>query len=214
VLVNPAEGLTSPRTVKSPPRHVLTVRQVHRLLLAPDVTDTLGLRDRAMLEVFYATGVRVSELIGLNTADVDLESDELHVRRGKGGKSRSVPMGKDASLWIGKYLERSRPDLLLKASEKALFISCRGRRFDRANLARIVRTYGKQARISWRVTPHIMRHSFATHLIKGHASLRHVQEMLGHASLNSTQVYTHLDITDLKATHQRCHPRGRRRKRR
>jgi integrase/recombinase XerD len=210
LLVNVTETIALPRTVKSPPKHVLNPREMRRLLLAPDVTDVLGLRDRAILEVLYATGIRVSELTQLDLPDIDLEALELHVRQGKGGRSRSVPAGGPACLWVGRYLKESRSRLEAKPTERALFLSCRGLRMDRANLARIVRTLGQKAKISFKVTPHGLRHAFATHLIQRQASLRHVQEMLGHQKIASTQIYTHLDLTDLKATHDRCHPRGRR----
>lgn len=213
LLMNPAETLALPRTVKSPPKFVLTLPQVRRALLAPDVTNVLGLRDRAMLEVLYAAGIRVSELLALDVPDIDLEAQELHVHRGKGGKARSVPVGAPACLWVSRYLETSRPQLQEKASQKALFLSCRGQRMDRANIARIVRTLGRKAKIPFKVTPHALRHAFATHLVQRQASLRHVQEMLGHEKISSTQVYTHLDLSDLKDTHGRCHPRGTRTKR-
>lgn len=210
LLMNPAEALALPRTIQSPPRHVLTLAQVRRLLLAPDVTEVLGLRDRTILEVLYSTGIRISELIALDIPDIDPEAQELHVQRGKGGKRRSIPTGKPACLWVARYLETSRPQLQEKAAVKALFLSWRGQRMDRSNLARIVRALGKKAGIPFKVTPHGLRHAFATHLIQRRASLRHVQEMLGHAKIGSTQIYTHLDLSDLKETHGRCHPRGRR----
>jgi integrase/recombinase XerD len=183
---------------------------VRQLLLAPDVTEVLGLRDRTILEVLYSTGIRISELIALDIPDIDLEAQELHVQRGKGGKRRSIPTGGPACLWVARYLETSRPQLQEKATERALFLSWRGQRMDRSNLARIVRALGKKAGIPFKVTPHGLRHAFATHLIQRRASLRHVQEMLGHAKIGSTQIYTHLDLSDLKETHGRCHPRGRR----
>lgn len=210
LLLNPAETLALPRTVRSPPRHVMTLLQVKRLLLAPDVTEVLGLRDRAMLEVLYAGGLRASELTQLDLGDIDLEAHELHIIRGKGGKARSVPVGAPACLWVGRYLERSRPELVTHAVERGLFLSWRGQRLNRSLLSRIVRKLGQKAHIPFKVTPHGLRHAFATHLLRGRASLRHVQEMLGHAKIDSTQIYTHLDLSDLKETHGRCHPRGRR----
>lgn len=210
ILVTPAEGLVLPKARTAPPRHVLGLQLMKRLLLLPDVTDLRGLRDRAMLETFYGTGVRVTELLSLDTADVDLGEGELTVRRGKGGKRRRVPMGDACVRWVTRYLEESRPKLLSKPNEPALFLSWRGRRMDRANLAKIVRNYGRKLKLGFVLTPHLLRHTFATHLLKGKASLRHVQEMLGHAKLSTTQIYTHVDLTDLKETHRRCHPRGKR----
>lgn len=210
LLVNPAENLVVPRASRPPPRRVLTVHQVKRLLLVPDVTDLLGLRDRAILEVLYSTGIRVSELKDLDTADISLTEGELRIRRGKGRRGRLIPVGEAACLWVGRYLEASRPELLVKRSQRALFLSRWGKRLERSCLTRIVRTYAKEAKIPFRVTPHVVRHTFATHLLKGKASIRHVQEMLGHTTLTSTQIYTRLEISDLKATHRACHPRGQR----
>jgi integrase/recombinase XerD len=209
ILMDPAQHLELPRVRPRGLVRILDEAGVERLLAAPDETTVIGIRDRAMLEVLYSTGIRASELIGLDTFDIDRVGGELTVRQGKGQKARRIPVGRVACDGVGRYLESSRPGLVRRASETALFVSQWGRRLDRANVARLVRTYASQAGLSGRVTTHALRHAFATHLLKGGASLRHVQEMLGHARVSTTQLYTHLDISDLKAVHRRCHPRAR-----
>lgn len=209
LLADPTAALEAPRTSVRPVRVVLTEAEVKRFLLAPDVTTILGLRARTILEVLYSTGIRASELCGLDLGDVDLASGELTVRRGKGERARRVPLGRQACQWVGRYLEQGRQKLKGKTSERALFLSYRGRRLERSSLAELVRVEGERAGIEKVVTPHVWRHTFATHLIKGQASVRHVQEMLGHASITTTQIYTHTEIADLKETHRRCHPRSR-----
>jgi integrase/recombinase XerD len=209
LLTNPASELEMPRCVRRVPDRVLDLSSMKRLLLVPDVRTARGLRDRGMLELLYSTGLRVSELIGLDVFEIDLAEGELLVRRGKGGKNRRVPVGEAAVIWVGRYLKDARPQLAVRRGEPALFLSKRGRRLDRANVAKIVRTHAKAAGIEKRVTPHTMRHTFATHMLRGKASLRHLQELLGHLRLETTQVYTKVDISDLKEVHRRCHPRGR-----
>ena len=210
LLVDPACDLETPHVPRRPPTNVLDLAGVEKLLRAPDVRTVLGVRDRAMLELLYSSGLRVSELAGLDVYDIDLAVEELRVRRGKGGKSRLVPVGKIACQWVGRYLREVRPQLARRRPhEVALFVSGRGRRLVRQNLARIVSAYGRAAGLRLRVTPHGLRHAFATHMLRGKASLRHLQEMLGHVKLTTTQIYTQVDITDLKNVHRRCHPRGR-----
>jgi integrase/recombinase XerD len=162
-----------------------------------------------MLELFYSTGLRVSEVTALDVADVDLADAVLAVRRGKGGKGRRIPVGAAACQWVGRYLRDARPQLVRKPSERHLFLSTRGHPLSRGDVAKIFRTIVRAAGLRIRVTPHTMRHTFATHMLRGKASLRHVQEMLGHALLSTTQIYTRVDISDLKDVHRRCHPRGR-----
>lgn len=208
-LIDPAAALALPHCPRRPPDRVLDLSTMKRLLEAPPVKTPLGIRDRAMLELLYSTGVRASELIGLDIGDIDLAQGELRVRHGKGRKARQVPVGDVACQWVRRYLERSRPRFARRASEMALFVSAYGRRLHRVILARIVRMHAKAAGIRMRVSPHGLRHTFATHMLQGKASLRHLQEMLGHASLSTTQIYTKVDISDLKDVHRRCHPRGR-----
>lgn len=208
-LTNAAQLLAVPHLPVRPPERILDHSGVKKLLLAPDVTTPLGVRDRAMLELFYSTGLRVSELTALDVADIDLVDGELSVRRGKGGKARRIPVGAAACQWVSRYLRDARPALARKPSERLLFLSTRGNPLSRGDVAHIVRTLVRAAGLRSRVTPHSLRHAFATHMLKGKASLRHIQEMLGHALLSTTQIYTRVDITDLKDVHRRCHPRGR-----
>jgi integrase/recombinase XerD len=208
VLINPAQDLEVPRQAIRPPNRVLDLASVKRLLQVPRTKTVQGLRDRAILEVLYSTGIRVTELISLQVHDINLADHELLVREGKGRKTRLIPIGSAACVWVERYLERSWPRLLRKRGDTTLFLSARGRRLHRVLVARILRGYGRAARTSIPVTPHVLRHTFATHMLRGKASLRHLQEMLGHKRLTTTQIYTKVDISDLKAVHRRCHPRG------
>lgn len=209
ILTNPAHDMALPRCPRRPPTGILDLAAMKRLLLAPDISTPLGLRDRAIVELFYSTGVRVSELVGLDVFDIDLAGGELRVKRGKGGGSRQVPVGPAAVVWVGRYIKEARSRVVGHESQTALFLSQEGHRMSRRTISTMVATLAKRAQIKQRVTPHALRHAFATHMLRGRASLRHLQEMLGHKRLTTTQVYTRLDITDLKRVHRRCHPRGR-----
>lgn len=209
LLADPSVILETPRVPRRLPARVLTLAEMKRLLAAPDVKTGLGLRDRAILELMYATGVRVGELAALAAADIDHVAGELLVRRGKGGRARLVPVGAAACLWVSRYLNDARPQLARRRGVSAMFLSWRGRCLRPADVLMMLGRYAKAARIPGRVTPHTMRHTFATHLLKGKASLRHIQELLGHAKLTTTQIYTRVDLTDLKEVYRRCHPRGR-----
>jgi len=167
----------------------------------------LGLRDRAMLELLYSTGIRVSELAALNVGDLDLRNAELRVR-GKGSKERIVPLGEVVREYLGRYLSASRP-YLAPTEKPALFLSLRGKRFHYTNISFLVRSYGRKAGIRKRVSPHGLRHTCATHLLQGRADIRHIQRILGHASIATTQRYTRVEIADLKKVLKRCHPRER-----
>lgn len=209
LLANPAQELALPRRTARPPTDVLDLAAMRRLLRAPNVRTRKGLRDRAILELLYSTGLRATELANLNTADVVLDEGELTVRRGKGAKDRLVPVGQAACLWVGRYLKESRPSLAKHPGAIALFLNRQGRRLTRRSLSKIVRQRAKAAGLTTKVTPHTLRHTFATHMLRGRASIRHIQEILGHVRLSTTQIYTQVDITDLKREHRRCHPRGR-----
>lgn len=209
LLMDPSVHLELPRVVPRLPARVLTQADVRRLLVAPAVRTDRGLRDRAILELFYSTGIRVSELIGLDVHDIDFAAGELTVRRGKAGRGRRIPVGTAAVVWVRRYLEESRPRLARLTRELALFVSYRSRRMTRRDVSELVRRYAKRAGIALTVTPHALRHTFATHMLAGRASLRHLQQMLGHVKLTTTQVYTRVDLSDLKEVHRRCHPRGR-----
>ena len=203
---DPMENLRAPRVVKPLPRF-LTPRQVDALLGAPDTHTPLGLRDRAVLEVFYATGLRVSELIRLRPSDVDLDVGLLTCM-GKGRKERLVPLGREACRWITAYLRDVRPRLAKGRGASELFLSNRSRRFSRMGLWGLVRRHARTAGVERTLTPHVLRHSFATHLLERGADLRALQAMLGHADISTTQIYTHVTRERLRQIHDRFHPRA------
>ncbi|MEO6993554.1 MAG: tyrosine-type recombinase/integrase [Lacunisphaera sp.] len=195
------------------PKDVLTQAEAVAILKAPDVSQLNGQRDRTILETMYATGLRRAELRALGTADVDLEAEVVIVRQGKGGKGRVVPLTRTACACLETYLQKTRPALLAGQDSARLFVSpvnhpgngfCLGEHA----LGNIVERYAKAAGIKKKVTPHLWRHTCATHLLQNRANVRHVQEMLGHKSLATTERYLRLTITDLKDAHRRHHPRG------
>jgi integrase/recombinase XerD len=202
---SPAVHLTSPKAWLSLPKF-LTVREVRLLLEQPDPSDRLGLRDKAMLEVLYAAGLRVSELCGLRTQDVRLR-DGFLLCRGKGGKERLVPLGKTAIEAVRRYIDESRP-LLLKRETDALFLSRRGGPLSRKSYWKMLKGYAARIRLAGKVHPHILRHSFATHLLERGADLRSVQLMLGHSQITTTQIYTHVSRERLRRVYDKFHPRA------
>ena len=192
------------------PRAIMTLQEVKKLLRQPDVNTVLGYRDRAIMEVLYSTGVRRNELLSLRVEDVNLEGGFVMVRQGKGLKDRVVPLGTIAARYLETYLNGIRPELLKRGSDPAtaaLIVSGRGRVLSRNTLAAMVEKYARLAGIKHPVTPHTFRHTCATHMIRNRAGIRHVQEMLGHTNLATTQKYLSLTITDLKEAHSRFHPR-------
>lgn len=186
---------------------VLSQDEVGHLLAAPLTSNHSGIRDKAMLEVLYAAGLRVSELVALRLSDVDLEVGYVRCR-GKGSKERVVPLGAEAQTWARRYLASARPVLARGQSSSALFLNRFGRPLTRQGFWKLLRAYGRTAGIGRRVTPHTLRHSFATHLLERGADLRAVQMMLGHADISTTQIYTHVSRSHLKAVYDRCHPRA------
>ena len=201
---DPTTNLESPKSWQSLPKF-LTSHEVDLLLESPDTTTETGLRDRAMLEVLYATGLRVSELVSLNVADLNLDFGVL-VTLGKGTKERAVPMGQGAVEWTRRYLE-IRSSLLKGRTGPRLFLGARGEPVTRQAFWRLIVTYGNKARIG-HVTPHLLRHSFATHLLENGADLRSVQMMLGHSDISTTQIYTHVTNERLREIFKRFHPRA------
>jgi len=185
----------------------LTVQEVARLLDEPKGRSVYAVRDRAILEAFYAAGARVAEVARLKVQDLKLDLG-LVLLFGKGSKERVVPLGRPAVKAIEDYLRHARPKLAKPASDDTLFIGARGEQLSRIHIWRIVKKYAGLAGIRKNVHPHTLRHSFATHLLEGGADLRTVQEMLGHASISTTQIYTHVDRNRLKAVHRKFHPRG------
>lgn len=203
---DPTADLHGPRKTQRLPR-VLTRDEVARLLREPKGTEPLALRDRALLEVMYASGLRVSEVTGLELADIDLDEGML-CARGKGSKERLVPVGRQAIAALGVYCARGRPALLGTRSESKLFVNRRGSGLTRQGLYKIVQGHARGAGLEARMSPHTLRHSFATHLLAGGCDLRSLQEMLGHADLATTQVYTHLSAERLKDAYFSAHPRA------
>jgi integrase/recombinase XerD len=203
---DPTADLSSPRLERRLPR-VLTVGEVARILDQPDPETPAGVRDRAMLELLYATGIRVSELVSLDVADVDLGAQLLRCN-GRGRRQRLIPMGSLAVQAVEAYLTQARRTFLREAQEPALFVNHHGRRLTRQGFWKIVKKYARLARVHKPITPHILRHSFATHLLENGADLRSVQEMLGHADISTTQIYTQVAQGHLREVYARSHPRA------
>ncbi|MDI9442425.1 MAG: site-specific tyrosine recombinase XerD [Bacillota bacterium] len=203
---NPCAYLPSPKLPQKLP-DILTEAEILALLAAPTLDKLTGYRDRAMFEVLYGSGLRVSELVDLDVGDID----QMGFVRclGKGGKERIVPLGTYALQAAMKYIEFARPKLQRSHRQTALFLNTRGGRLTRQGFWKILRHWAKQAGIKKDISPHMLRHSFATHLLRGGADLRSVQEMLGHADLTTTQIYTHLDMGSLRDVYKRTHPRAR-----
>jgi len=205
---NPADDLHPPRAWPALPK-LLSVSEVDALIAQPDVTTPLGVRDRAMIELLYATGLRVSELVGVRLADLHL-AEEYLTCVGKGSKERLVPIGEQAAAWVRRYHREARPHLL-KTNAKArdvLFVNARGGRLTRVGFWKVLKRHGRQARLPRTLSPHVLRHSFATHLLENGADLRAIQLMLGHADLSTTQIYTHVLETRLRSVYDRFHPRA------
>ncbi|UCD70998.1 MAG: tyrosine recombinase, partial [Syntrophobacterales bacterium] len=203
---NPLEDMESPRTTRSLPE-VLSLDEVESLLNQPDPSNPIGMRDKAMLELLYATGLRVSELTNLVLHNINLEAGYLIVL-GKGAKQRIVPMGQGALHWLRQYLEGSRKRLLRNNRSPLAFISQWGRGMTRQGLWKIIKKYALMAGIRKKISPHTLRHSFASHLLEGGADLRSVQSLLGHVDISTTQIYTHVTRERLKRVHARYHPRS------
>jgi integrase/recombinase XerC len=209
---NPMSLIRTPRQVKRLPK-AITIEQVERLLAAPDESDVLGARDRAMLETLYSTGIRVSELVGLNVGDLDHAGECMKVR-GKGSKERMAPLGAHALASIERYLEKLKGDprfadgVKLEPEHAALFVNKHGGRLSSRSVRRKLDKYLVQAGLDPSISPHTLRHSFATHLLDNGADLRSVQELLGHRSLSTTQVYTHLSAQRLRDAYDEAHPRA------
>jgi integrase/recombinase XerD len=203
---SPADDLRAPRAWPALPRF-LSLDEVERLLAAPDVSTPLGLRDRALIELLYATGLRVSELVGLRGADLNLDAGYLTCT-GKGDKQRLVPVGDQAAAWIRRYLADARPHLLAGRSSPRLFVNARGGSLSRVGFWKVLKGHGIRAGLPRGLSPHVLRHSFATHLLDRGADLRAIQMMLGHADLSTTQIYTHVLDARMRAVYERFHPRA------
>ena len=203
---NPADLVPAPKRPRALPR-VLRADEVSALLERVPASTALELRDRAMFEVAYGSGLRAEELVSLDVASIDFDAEELRVE-GKGAKTRILPAGEPELAALARYLERSRPALGDGGAEPALFLSKSGRRLSTSDVRRRLRTWARRAAVAGALTPHTLRHSFATHLLEGGADLRAIQELLGHASLSTTQIYTRVESARLKSAYARSHPRA------
>jgi integrase/recombinase XerD len=209
LLWNPASELELPKLERRLPRHVLTETEAEKVMLQPDTTEPMGVRDRAILEVFYSTGIRRMELVNLRVFDLDGERGTLIVRQGKGKKDRTVPVGERASLWVEKYLSEVRLELVVAPDEGILFLTEDGRSLPANRLTQLVREYVAAANTGKKGACHLFRHTMATVMLENGADIRYIQEMLGHVELSTTQIYTQVSIRQLKAVHALTHPSAR-----
>jgi len=203
---NPASEIELPRVERRLPVAALTLADVEKLLAVHDIADPLGVRDRAMCEVFYSTGIRRAELARLELIDINTERGTLAVRHGKGDKDRVVPLGARAGAWVARYLAEVRPRLLLDAREQTLFLTGYGEAFNPEVLSRNVSAWMRAAGLGRRGSCHLLRHTCATHMLEGGADIRFIQQLLGHEKLETTAIYTEVSILQLLAVHARCHP--------
>jgi integrase/recombinase XerD len=206
IAANPSQDLRSPRAFQSLPKF-LRIEEVEALLAAPDTTQPRGLRDKALIELLYATGLRVTELVSLRLNDVRLNEGLLHAM-GKGSKERVVPVGDEAAAWLQRYLRDGRPAFVKAREVPWLFVNARGGRLSRVGFWKALKAYGVAAGVTSPLSPHVLRHSFATHLLENGADLRTIQTMLGHADLSTTQIYTHVLEARLRSVYDRFHPRS------
>jgi integrase/recombinase XerD len=206
LLHNPASELDLPRPEKRLPQEVLSPTELARLFAVPDVSDPLGVRDRTMLELFYSTGLRRTELCRLDLADLNTERRTLHVRLGKGKKDRMVPVGLRTIHWLDRYLKEVRPRLCLDTRTTALFLTGYGEAFNPDVVSRMVSAWLKQAGLKRKGCCHVLRHACATHMLENGADIRFIQQLLGHEKLDTTAIYTEVSIKQLQEVHTRCHP--------
>ena len=213
VLSNPAADIELPKVAKRLPKHVLTASEVERILNQPDAETPLGIRDRAIMETFYSTGMRRSELLHLKLYDLDAERGTMMIREGKGNKDRMVPIGERALAWLEKYLADVRPTLVLEPDEGTIFLTVRGADFLPENLTSLVAAYVDKAGIAKKGSCHLFRHAMATLMLENGADIRFIQAILGHARIETTQIYTQVSIKQLKEIHTATHPAKAERKR-
>ena len=209
LLANPASELDLPRLEKRLPKHVLTAAEAEQVVNQADVDEDLGVRDRAILETLYSTGIRRMEVIGLHLFDLDVERGTIMVRQGKGKKDRMIPIGDRAVAWIDKYVTDVRPGLIVEPDDGTLFLTNTGDPFTPNRLTQLVRNYVDAAEIGKRGACHLFRHTMATIMLENGADIRFIQEMLGHAELSTTQIYTQVSIKKLKEIHTATHPSAR-----
>jgi integrase/recombinase XerD len=209
ILHNPASELELPRIGHYLPKHVLTLAEIEQVLQQPDIRDAIGLRDRAMLETLYSTGMRRMELVNLKLYDLDADGGTLLIRQGKGKKDRVVPIGERAVAWIQKYKREVRPQLASEPDELTVFLTINGEALAREHLSDIVRYYVDQAELGKRGSAHLIRHTTATLMLENGADIRFIQQLLGHERLTTTEKYTHVSIRMLKHVHSETHPAAR-----
>jgi integrase/recombinase XerD len=206
ILYNPASDVELPRMEKRLPKHVLTQSEAETILNQPNLASAIGLRDRAILETLYSTGIRRMEVIHIHLYDLDLERGTLMVRQGKGKKDRMVPIGERALAWIGKYRDEVRSELTMPNDDGTLFLTNLGEAFTRNRMTQLVRDYVNAANIGKSGSCHLFRHTMATLMLENGADIRYIQAMLGHAELSTTQIYTQVSIRQLKEIHTATHP--------
>ncbi len=206
ILHNPASELELPRLGMRLPKAVLTAAEAEQVIAQTNVHDVLGLRDRAILETFYSTGMRRLELVNLKLWDLDLERATATIRQGKGHKDRMIPLGDRAAAWVRRYIEESRPQLVTEPDDAVVFLSNAGEPFSLDYLTEVVRGYVEKADIGKQGACHLFRHTMATLMLEGGADIRYIQQMLGHAKLDTTQIYTHVSVRMLKEIHSATHP--------
>lgn len=206
LLANPASELVIPRKIKHLPRDILTAQEAETVLREPDLTTLLGLRDRAILETFYATGMRRIELLALKLYDLDLERGAAMIREGKGRRDRVVPLGERCQAWVEKYLADARPQLAVEPDDSTVFLNNLGEAFTPNGLTQLVRDYVAASGVGKKGACHLFRHTAATLMLEGGADIRYIQELLGHSELETTEIYTHVTIDKLQAVHRMSHP--------
>jgi integrase/recombinase XerD len=206
LLHNPASEIELPRREYRLPKTILTVSEVEQVLAQPDIREPLGLRDRAMLETLYSTGMRRRELVNLKLYDMDTERGTVTVRQGKGKKDRVIPIGDRAAAWVEKYLREARPQIVVEPDDYAMFLANTGEGLSIYHMTYLVRDYVNAANIGKRGSCHMFRHTMATLMLENGADIRYIQQMLGHADLRATQIYTHVSIRQLKQIHTATHP--------
>jgi integrase/recombinase XerD len=206
ITADPTLNIDSPKLPRGLPK-TLTEQDVEKLLAAPDINDPLGVRDRTMLETLYASGLRVSELVTLQVAQVSQDMGVVRIV-GKGAKERLVPLGEEALNWLKRYLKQARPQILQQRAADAMFVTSRGGAMTRQSFWHLLKRYSTQAGLTKPISPHTLRHAFATHLLNHGADLRVVQLLLGHSDISTTQIYTHVARERLKQLHAKHHPRG------
>src|SRR3972149_10358541 len=207
IVSDPSKDISYAKTPKRLPRSILTQGEMKKLIHAPNTKTVIGYRDRTILEVLYSTGIRKEEINNLLLVDVDYNDGFIRVNAGKGRKDRVVPLGKIACRYLENYIKGVRPELIKDPYNNHLFLSLKGNKLSKNMVWEIVKGYTKKAKLKKTVSPHTFRHTCATLMLRNKANIRHIQELLGHASLNTTQVYAAVAVTDLKEAHAKCHPR-------